>query len=98
MTEKKTDGRSNNGGARPGSGPKPSIEGGAFTPAYLDEETREGMRRLGRDNLSEGIRLAYIMINNLPDGARAALEIKARKIQEEKRDAVRASQAKKEEE
>jgi hypothetical protein len=84
------------GGYRPNARRPRFLEGGAYTPTYLDEPTREGMRRLGRGHLSEGIRLALIMIDNLPDGARAALEIKSRKIQEERSEALRERQFRKE--
>ncbi len=55
---KKKDGRRNNGGARPGSGPKPFLHNPSKKLVNLDAETIAIMSELGGGNLSAGIRKA----------------------------------------
>lgn len=52
------DNKKRRGGYRPGAGRKKTLEGGGFTPTYLDDPTREIMTQIGDGNLSEGIRLS----------------------------------------
>jgi hypothetical protein len=53
------------GGHRPGASRPKKLEGGAYTPTYLDEETRDLMLELGSGNKSEGIRRAGRIIRAL---------------------------------
>lgn len=77
------------GGARPGSGMKQGqkkskkLEGGGFTPVYLDKPTRDTFIRLGDGNLSKGARRAAEIVREIESDVPPISEIIVNIIKEE---------------
>lgn len=83
--------RKNNkrGGARIGSGMKrgqkktKKLEGGGFTPLYLDKSTRDTFTDLGEGNLSKGARRAAKIVRELESDVPPISEIIVNIVKEE---------------
>lgn len=82
------------GGARPGSGAKPSLEGGKLRPTYLDDPTESIFLSIGEDELSQGARRAAIVIALLPSKELRGLLERAKEIERKNIERIRNQKSK----